>query len=98
MVSRSELLKSIKSCGLFKLKSFELILEALLHECLFFSFNNNLYNVIDVIEELCHQITYNKDFKHNIIFGNRAVDKVENLNVLLECLSYVELKPRVVIF
>ena len=54
--------------------------------------------MLEVIDDFGDQVLSKKEFKHNILFGNRAVEQVEKFNELIYSLSDVRLKPRVIIF
>ena len=57
-----------------------------------------LYNMLEVIDDLADHILSTKEFKRNILFGNRAVEQVEKSNELIYSLSDIRLKSRVIIF
>ena len=54
--------------------------------------------MLGVIDDLAYQALSKMESKHNSLFGNRAVEQVEEFNKLIDCLSDVILMPRVLIF
>ena len=52
--------------------------------------------MVEGIEELADQVLSSKEFKHSILFGNRAVKQVEKFNEFMYSLYDGRLMPRVI--
>ena len=91
MVSKGDLLRSIKLYKLNKTQSFELIFEAMINNALLFDINNVKYDPLEVINDLINDIwvePFNpkKDFKYGIYHDDLQICD-EKFRESVECLS-----------